>query len=431
MISGTVIWLVFFALLLAIAIPSVDRRLQNRLRCLRNTAKTIIIALAVLGVVLIVVVVFIGPESFFSQEPDSNLSQLLVSLDNVYGYNDATSLSHQATQNLLDGKNPYGEANIISAMINYHGAIDKITPLREGWFADIFPYPTVSQLEAFWKEVKLNPEQIPREVESKFNYPAGGFLLPAPFVLVGINDFRFIYLILLLPALAYVIYKVRSDLRIHLIFALVASLELWNSMAAGETGFLYFPFLFLGWILPKRNLWLSVLCMAIAIAIKQIAWFVLPFYLILIFRTIGLKQMATSLFIIIGFFLATNLAFIVMDPGLWFDSVVAPVTDNMFPLGVGIISIVTSGFVDIQSPLPFTIVELTIAALAVIWYFFKCNRYPQTGLILAVLPLFFAWRSLWGYFFYIDIIILAAIMLNEYGMESNDERGKVLVESAT
>ena len=69
---------------------------------------------------------------------------------------------------------------------------------------------------------------------------------------------------------------------------------------------------------------------------------------------------------------------------------------------------------------------IAVAIIAVLWYFFKCNRYPEMGLILGVLPLFFAWRSLWGYFFYIDIIILAAIMLNEYGIESHNESGKVL-----
>lgn len=409
-----------------VAIPAADQRLRKHLHCLNKTAKTIFISLIVLGVALVVFVVFIGLESFFSDEPEDKLSQLLVSLENVYGYNDATALSHQATENLLDGKNPYEEANAVTAMIDYDGQVDKITPLREGRFADVFPYPTANQLEKFWDDVRSNPGEIPVEIESKFNYPAGGFLLPAPFILVGINDFRFIYIILLLPALAYVIYKVRSDMRIYLIFALIASLELWNSLAAGETGFLYFPFLLLGWILPRRSLWLSALFMAIAIAVKQIAWFVLPFYLILIFRTIGLRQMATALLIIIGVFLAANLAFIVTDLDLWFNSVVAPVTDNMFPLGVGIITIVFGGFVDIQSPLPFSIIEITIAALAVIWYFFKCKHYPQTGLILAVLPLFFAWRSLWGYFFYIDIIVLAAIMLNEYGIEPVNESGKVV-----
>ena len=74
---------------------------------------------------------------------------------------------------------------------------------------------------------------------------------------------------------------------------------------------------------------------------------------------------------------------------------------------------------------------IAVAVAAVLWYFFKCQRYPEAGLLLGVLPLFFAWRSLWGYFFYIDIIILAAIMLNEYGMESNNESGKLLAVNST
>lgn len=427
MVSGTVVWLVFFAILLVVAVPAIDRRFQKYRRGLQNAARTIITSLIVLGLVLAVFVAFIGLESFFSKEPESKLSQLLISLDNVYGYNDATSLTHQATDNLLAGENPYAEANIISAMIEHDGAIDKITPLRTGRFADVFPYPDMNQLEQFWEDVRQNPGQVPVEVESNFNYPAGSFLVPAPFVLIGINDFRIIYIILLIPVLAYVVIKVGSGIRWHLVFALLASLELWNALAAGETGFIYFPFLFLGWFLYRKNLWLSALFMAIAIATKQLAWFILPFYLILIFRTLGFRQMTTVLVIIIAVFLAANGAFIARDPGLWFSSVCAPITHNMFPLGVGIISLVSGGLVDIQSPLVFNILEIAIAAAAVIWYFFKCRRYPETGLILAVLPLFFAWRSLWGYFFYIDIIVLASIMLNEYGAKTNRE---VLPEQA-
>jgi hypothetical protein len=377
---------------------------------------------------MIVFVAFVGLDSFFSQDQDSDFSELLVSLDNVFGYNDATALTHQATANLLDGKNPYAEANIVSAMEDYHGATDKITPLRTGRFADVFPYPSAEQLEQFWEETRQDPGQVPVEVESNYNYPAGSFLVPAPFVLLGINDFRIIYLILLVPVLAYVIVKVGPDLRVHLIFALLASLELWNALAAGETGFIYFPFLFLGWILYRRNLWLSALFIAIAVAVKQMAWFVLPFYLILIFRTIGLRQTVTVGLIIIGVFLTANGAFIAADPGLWFSSVCAPITHDMFPLGVGIISLVTGGAADIQSPLLFNIMEIAVAAIAVVWYFCKCRRYPEAGLLLAVLPLFFAWRSLWGYFFYIDVIILASVMLNEYGPWQ--DRGAARLETA-
>jgi hypothetical protein len=37
-----------------------------------------------------------------------------------------------------------------------------------------------------------------------------------------------------------------------------------------------------------------------------------------------------------------------------------------------------------------------------------------------MLPLFFGWRSLWSYFFYIDIIVLAAIIIDEYGKMSTE-----------
>jgi hypothetical protein len=423
MVSGTVVWLIFFVVLFMVAVPASDRRLRKHLGGLRNTARTIIISLLVLGIALIAFISIVGLDTFFREDPDSGLSELLISLDNVFGYNDATSLSHQATQNLLDGKNPYEEANIIAAMIEYNGEIDKITPLREGRFADVFPYPTMEQLEQFWEDVSLTPEQTPVEIESKFNYPAGGFLLPAPFLAIGIDDFRFIYIILLVPVIAYVIYQLPSRYRIHFIIALVASLELWISLASGETGFLFFPLLFLGWILYKKNWWASALFLAGAIVIKQLAWFMLPFYLILIFRTKGWRQMTLSLLIIAVVFFAANGYFLAKDPGLWINSVAAPVTDNMFPLGVGIISIVSGGYADIQSPLIFTILELAVAVAAVLWYFFKCHRYPETGLLLAVLPLFFAWRSLWGYFFYVDVIILASILINEYDTKSDGENG--------
>ncbi len=155
--------------------------------------------------------------------------------------------------------------------------------------------------------------------------------------------------------------------------------------------------------------------MGIAAATKQVAWFFVLFYLILIFRTMGWKRTLSVLAIVSGVFLAANAPFIVDDPGLWVSSILSPVTDNMFPLGVGIITLVTGRILDIQSPLIFGILELSVLALAVVWYFRNCSRYPATGPVLAILPLFFAWRSLWPYFFYADIIMLAAIILNEYG----------------
>jgi uncharacterized membrane protein len=158
--------------------------------------------------------------------------------------------------------------------------------------------------------------------------------------------------------------------------------------------------------------------MGVAVATKQVSWFLLPFYLILIFRTMGLKKVSAVIAIVSLVFFVTNSPFIIRDPGLWLASLAAPMTDNLFPLGVGVISFVTGGILNIQSPLIFSVLEIIIGIIVVIWYYRNCLKYPHIGPLLAILPLFFAWRSLWPYFFYFDIIILAAILTNEYGLKS-------------
>jgi hypothetical protein len=430
MISGVFVWLVWFAAMLLIAIPKADQFLKNQMRWLKPTALVIFIVLVLLGASLFVIVSVVESEPAQIDLADGDAEQVLTSFDRIFAYNDATALCHQATNNLLEGENPYAEANVVSAMIEFDGSIDKLTPLREGSFADVFPYPNTAQLEELWEEAIETPEVIPVELESKLSYPAGSFLLPAPFLLMGINDLRIVLLILIIPALAYIVWRSPRKLRLLLVGALLISLELWNALAAGETGFFYFPFLLLAWVLPRKNLWLSALFMGLAVAIKQVAWFFVPFYLILIFRTEDLKSLVKSAAIIGGVFLVTNAPFIAMNAELWLTSILAPATDNLFPLGVGITSLVTGGFWSIQSPLVFTILEVCLFVLAVIWYFFNCRRYPYTGPILAVLPLFFAWRSLWAYFFYVDIIVLAAILINEYGAESTEQLGSYGIMSS-
>ena len=87
--------------------------------------------------------------------------------------------------------------------------------------------------------------------------------------------------------------------------------------------------------------------------------------------------------------------------------------EPMFPLGVGVISLVTSGYVNIQTSLPFTISEVIVLIGGMLWYLRYCKQYPDFGPILAILPLFFAWRSIWTYFYYIAIIVLARMLIQE------------------
>jgi uncharacterized membrane protein len=122
------------------------------------------------------------------------------------------------------------------------------------------------------------------------------------------------------------------------------------------------------------------------------------------------KKALFGLGLVAAVFAAINLPFIVAGPTLWFDSVLSMMKDALFPSGWGIITLVLQGWVNIESPLLFTVMEAAVFIAAIIWYWRNARAYPYLGVVLPILPLFFAWRSLWPYFLYVDVILLAVVM---------------------
>jgi hypothetical protein len=407
---GTIIWLIWFAAIFALAVPATDRKLGRVVRRLKPVAKTIMIVVAVFAAVEVIGlgVIYI---SHWRGDNAITASSLSKSVLHSFEPADAMALTQQAAQNLLDGRNPYTSANIITALGSSPDAFDKVTPLDRGSFSDVFPYPDSEQLEQLWDSAIINPDQVPVELETHQNYPAGSFLLLAPFLAIGISDIRIAFILLALPALLYAAWLIKPGMRIYFVLGTALSVEIWNAVGGGDTSLICFPFLLLSWLLMRRNIWLSALCMGIAVATKQTAWFLLPFYLILILRIMGIRRALAVVGITAAIFAAFNLPFIVMDPGTWLASVAAPLRDAMFPEGVGIITLVSSGLLHVTSPMIFSILEGTAFVLSIAWYYRNCRRYPDTALALALLPLFFAWRSMWNYFYYMDIILLAAILI--------------------
>jgi hypothetical protein len=423
-ILGSFIWLIWFVLMFFIGIPSFDLVAKKRIRAMKKYAKIIFIIFLAVG--LMEMVTLFGLHSYLAQANPSSITKIWNAFDRGFGYNDATALTHQATENLLDGKNPYANSNVVTALLRFNNYSDRVTPLREGRFSDSFPYPSSERLEQVWNEVIKTPQQIPEEYASKLSYPAGSFLLPVPFILMGINDFRIIFAIFVLLTIIYVIYLLPKSKKLLFLGILLISFDLWNSIADGETGSLVFPFLLLAFVLVNRKTWLSALFMGIAVTTKQTAWFFLPFYFIMVFRTFNLKTTGFVASVITIVFLATNLPFILMDAKLWVVSVVTPMSENMFPLGVGLVTLVTSGLINIQSSLMFNILEFTVLGAGVFWYFVNYFRFPLLGPILAIFPLFFAWRSLWPYFFYTIIIVLAMLLMEDQEIKNTKELGLAL-----
>jgi uncharacterized membrane protein len=411
--------LFWFLLLFVAAVPATDKFLDRNTKWLGNLAKISVSTLVITGILEILLTVSIGLGVF--NESSAGLQNLLVSFNQIGSYSDATALESQATDNFLNGKNPYREANIIAAGIEFNVPYIKVTPLRTGCFETDFPYPDLNDIKTVYIDAQATPEVIPPEFALKYDYPAASFILPAPFIALGIRNLNIVFLLFLLPALGYVIWQAKTNsLRICFIIALFASLWLWSDVVSAATSLLVFPLLLMAWLLRRKNIWLSVMFMGTAIATKQIAWFLFPFYLILVLREKGFAKAASVAVAAVGIFLAFNLAYIVQDPGLWLNSTIQPATNNLFPSNVGIIALNYIGTINIRSSLPFTIVEAAVFLGALIWYFFNARRYPETALVLAVLPFFFAWRGSWGYLNYFDLIVLAAILL----FKQQEQNGK-------
>ncbi len=412
LLTGTLLWLVWFAGLFALALSTTDLIFIKVYPWLRKIATTAFIILILTGFAEII---FLTTGIWAQGYP-----RLFGELKRVFLYNDATALCHQASQNLLEGKNPYNNGNIVVAIQEFGGASDRITPRREGMLASVFPYPTKEQLNMAWEKALASPDLTTPEIETRMNYPAGAFEIPALFIWLGIGDIRWVYLIFTIPALIAVVWMAPQKLRWPFAGILLVGLTFWNSIGGGETGSLAFPFMLLGWVLIRKHPLPSAIFMGVAMSTKQTAFFLIPFYLILLLRTYGIKKSLAFTSIVAGIFFASNLPFIIRDPGLWIDSMGAPMSEDFFPVGAGLVTLVTSGLVQIKSPAIFTLMEGAVIGAGVVWYYLNCRRFPHTGPILAFLPLFFAWRSLWSYFFYIDFIVLATVVIDEYGRLQSD-----------
>jgi uncharacterized membrane protein len=262
-----------------------------------------------------------------------------------------------------------------------------------------------------WQEAKAEAQGTALEFESKLSYPAGSFLFASPFVALGLKDLRYFYLLCVLLVFVVIMWQTPKRLWPLVILVALASLDLWNDVAGGGTAGLYLLFLVLGWILLKKNIWASAAFMGLAATSKQLAWFFVLFYLILVLRTTGWKRFFQVAAVIGAVLLVTNLPFIIGGPLIWLKSVFAPMVDPMFPEGVGIVSFSIAGLGSSGVSMVYTIMEVVVLVACLVWYDYKCGKYPDAGMALAVLPFLFAWRSFSMYMSSAGILVFATALV--------------------
>ncbi|MBX5449291.1 hypothetical protein [Thermogemmatispora sp.] len=314
--------------------------------------------------------------------------------------NDGTTLDTNAAALLLSGHNPYSDSNFVSIARTFAIQPEWTTPLRQGRFANRLDYPSDAELEAAFSAA-LKSGQAP-EFEGKVSYPALSFLTLVPFVLLH-SPLRTVnvlplYLLSYLLIIAIAWRVARQELRPWVLLLGLANVPMWVSTTGANLDIFCCLLLLLAWLLRERG-WLSALLLGLAIATKQPAWFSTPFYLIMVWRLYQPWEAVRRLGIAALTALTVNLPFIVWNPGAFVAGVLAPLNDPMFPLGVGIINLSATHLIPYLPEKVYLVFELIAMAAALIWYWQICRSRPEAAFFLAVVPLFFAWRSLSSYFY--------------------------------
>jgi hypothetical protein len=327
------------------------------------------------------------------------------SLDWTPYHNDAIALNECAARLLLAGRDPYQELDVIACYERLGIGPDRTTPLRRGAFADVVIYPSDDQLDEVWDERArgVGPNQ---EFVSRPSYPALSFLLLMPAVALGI-DTNYLYVACVLVAMALVVARAPRTLRPFFLTALLGSASLAAFTVGGSADPLYALPLVIAWMYRERK-WAAI-PFGLALAAKQIAWFFAPFWLIAVVTERGWRAAGRDLAIAAAIFAVTNLPFVVHDAQAWTLGILTPAIEPMFARGAGIIFLFTNGGLPLLPMIAYSLLEAAAGIICLVIAWRTRRTSPELGAVLAIVPLFFAYRSLFSYFFLLPLFALAAI----------------------
>jgi hypothetical protein len=98
----------------------------------------------------------------------------------------------------------------------------------------------------------------------------------------------------------------------------------------------------------------------------------------------------------------------------------------MYPLGEGVIALATSGVLPLWPRFVYAGLELATLVACLLLYVRICRRQPGTGPVLALIPVAFAWRSLFTYFVALPMlslwVFLATLSADRGEPQSRDAR---------
>jgi len=301
---------------------------------------------------------------------------------------DVAAATFGSAAQLEAGHDPYNSYDALQAMAADHCNPIRATVVRRGTFAGATAMPGDAQVAAAVSAATADPSRP--EIERGLDYPGGTVLLG----LAGPTAFPWLMAALLVAAVTVAVRRSGTDRR-AVAAALAAQIALLALIPDGHTDAAVVALLLLSWASPTTLA--GGLALGLACGTKQTAWFLAPALLATAYarggRTALLRATAGA---VLGF-AALNLPFAAMDFSAWLHGILAPLTDGLFPLGAGLVGLVTSGVLPYAVLPVFTAVMLATVAASVVAALRWDRTRPGVGALIAAMALFVGPRSLLEY----------------------------------
>jgi len=322
---------------------------------------------------------------------------------------DVVAFTDENARLTLAGRNPYDPATSQAAFTQALRRFPSVTPspLRRGSFGTREAYPSQARVvaveRAYLRWQATQPTSAPDPTGGAFDpatthsYPALSFLLYVPLIWAGAPGILPLHLAVYLALLVWLIAQAPPAARFWTALVALAALPLTVFSLLADAEVICLAFVLLAWQY-RRNRWVSAIALGLGCAFKQYCWLFAPFILLDAWLTYGWREALRRAGLTLGVFLAPNLPYIILTPQSWFSSLWLPITEPLFPHGMGLVALTTGGLLpNIPASVYGALAGLALLAALVAYARWHATLREAT-LLLALLPLYFAFRSQPNYF---------------------------------
>jgi len=284
------------------------------------------------------------------------------------GYSaDVVAAEHRAAEILLTGHDPYATFDLPEALARFNMDPQLATHLEDG------------------------------NVVHTLNYPPMSFLPVAAYLLTGFSDIRWLFLVEVMLIAVVAARQLRPAWRAPALATVIGSeivTRQWILAGVDPSWALY---TLLAWLLRERRV-LSSILLGLAIADRQPAWFVAPFFVLAILERYGRREAVKTALIAIGTAFAILLPFLFTDAARTIGGILAPILAPLVFAGVGLVRYGAEDAGPLLPRVAYTAISIgaVLGLLVLLWR--RPRSLAGAPLVWPFLPLYLAWRSAQNYF---------------------------------